>query len=391
MENSKTLIYMDNGATSFPKPPAVAAAMTRFLETVGGSPGRAGHRLSQEASRIVFRCREGLAGLFGISDSRRIAFTLNATEALNLALLGLLRDGDRVVTTSMEHNSVMRPLRELEKLRRIELEVVSADQEGRTDPDDLEKALGKKTRLLAVNHASNVTGAVLPLENVSRAARRHGALFLVDAAQSAGVLPVDVESDGIDILAFTGHKGLLGPQGTGGIWVREGVQVAPLLRGGTGSNSELEEQPDFYPDRFESGTQNAVGIAGLGAAVDFIKELGVATISAREKTLTSRLLEGLADVDGIKRYGPGPDENRSAVVSINFEGLQPSEGGFMLDEGFAVLSRVGLHCAPGAHRTIGTFPTGTIRLVPGFFTTEQDVDHVVEACRHIAGRVKGAS
>jgi cysteine desulfurase family protein len=392
MENSKTLIYMDNGATSFPKPPAVAAAMTHFLEAVGGSPGRAGHRLSQEASRMVFHCREGLAELFGIPDSRRIAFTLNATEALNLALLGLLRDGDRVVTTSMEHNSVMRPLRHLEKCRRIDLEVVPADELGRTDPADLEKALGEKTRLLAVNHVSNVTGAVLPLEIFSQVARRHGVLFLVDAAQSAGLLPIDVEADdGIDLLAFTGHKGLLGPQGTGGLWVREGVDVAPLLRGGTGSNSELEEQPDFYPDRFESGTQNAVGIAGLGAAVDFIREQGVARIAAHEKSLTSRLLEGLADVDGIKLYGPGPDEGRSAVVSINFEGLQPSEGGFMLDEGFGVLSRVGLHCAPGAHRTIGTYPSGTVRLVPGFFTTEQDVDHVVRACRHIAGRVKGAS
>jgi cysteine desulfurase family protein len=391
MNSAKTLIYMDNGATSFPKPPVVAEAMMHFLAVVGGSPGRAGHRLSQEASRTVFRCREGLAALFGITDARRLAFTLNATEALNIALLGLLEEGDRVVTTSMEHNSVMRPLRQLEAHRRIDVHVVPADRAGRTDPDDIEKALRQKTRLLVVNHVSNVTGAVLPLRQASAAARRHGALVLVDAAQSAGVLPVDVERDGIDILALTGHKGLLGPQGTGGIWVRDGVDIEPLLRGGTGSNSELEEQPGFYPDRLESGTLNAVGIAGLGAAADFIAKTGIKTIASREEALTRRLLEGLAGIEGLTRYGPGPGEERSAVVSVNFAGLQPSEAGFLLDDAYGVLARVGLHCAPGAHRTIGTYPSGTVRLVPGFFTTEDDVDRTVAACGEIAARVRSAS
>jgi cysteine desulfurase family protein len=389
MDASAPIIYMDNGATSFPKPPAVADAMAHFLRRVGGSPGRSGHRLSQEAARIVFSCREVLAGLFGAPDSRQIVFTLNATEALNTAILGLLREGDRVVTTAVEHNSVMRPLRDLVRRRKIDLQVVPGDRAGRINADLIEKSLQSKPRLLVVSHASNVTGALLPLARIGEMARAAGTIFLVDAAQTAGVVPIDVERDCVDLLAFTGHKGLLGPQGTGGLWVREGVEIRPLVRGGTGSNSELEEQPDFYPDTLESGTQNAVGLAGLKAAVAFVTDRGVEEIGRHEKSLAARLIEGLKAVDNIVLHGPGPADPRTSVVSLTVPGVAPSEVGFLLDEAFGVLTRVGLHCAPGAHRTIGTFPTGTVRLSPGCFTTTGDIDRVVDACAYIA-RKKGS-
>ncbi len=389
MDTDAKLIYMDNGATSFPKPPVVADAMVHFLRHVGGSPGRSGHRLSQEAARTVFSCREALAGLFGAPDSRRIIFTLIATEALNIAILGLLREKDRVVTTSVEHNSVMRPLRDLVRRRGISLQVIPGDRDGRIDPDLIERSLQSKPRLLVVSHASNVTGALVSLSRIGEMSRAAGTFLLVDAAQSAGVVPIDVERDSVDLLAFTGHKGLLGPQGTGGLWVREGVVIRPLMRGGTGSNSELEEQPDFYPDALESGTQNAVGLAGLEAAVRYIADRGVEKIGRHEKNLAGRLIEGLGAVDNLTLHGPGPDEPRTSVVSFTVPGVAPSEVGFLLDEAFGVLTRVGLHCAPGAHRTIGTFPTGTVRLSPGCFTTTDDIDHVVDACAYIA-RKKGS-
>jgi len=389
MENAPKLIYLDNGATSFPKPPAVAASMSHFLLEVGGSPGRSGHRLSQEAARVIFECREALAALLGAPDSRRIAFTLNATQALNTAIYGILRPGDRVLTTAMEHNSTMRPLRDLERRGVISLEVLPCDGAGRLDLGRLESALRSRPRLLAAVHASNVSGAILPLREVGALARAAGTLLLVDAAQSAGALPIDVEADGVDMLAFTGHKALFGPQGTGGLWARPGVEPEPLLRGGTGSNSELEEQPGFWPDRLESGTLNAVGIAGLLAGVSFIAERGLATIRAREEALTQRLLDGLRAIAGITLYGPERAGERSPIVSVNFAGLVPSEAGFLLEEGFGVLTRVGLHCAPAAHRTLGTYPQGTVRFAPGFFTTEAEIDTTIEGCRYLAAKKAG--
>lgn len=386
MNDTDKLVYLDNGATSFPKPSAVAKAMGRFVEKTGGSPGRAGHRLSQEAARIVFSCRESIATLFGIPDSKQIVFTLNATEALNIALLGLLKPGDRVVTTSMEHNSVMRPLRHLARTAGILLDIVPSDSTGRIDLEKLKKALSRRPRLLAATHASNVTGAMLPLRTVGELTVESGTLFLLDAAQTGGSAPVEVETDGVDLLAFTGHKSLLGPQGTGGLWVRDGLDVEPVYRGGTGSNSEFEEQPSFYPDRLECGTQNAVGLAGLNAGVGFILETGIDAIGAREKALTCRLMEGLSSIPGVVLYGPGADEERMPVVSLAIKGMVPSEIGFLLDEAFGILTRTGLHCAPSAHQSIGTFPHGTVRMCPGFFTTEDDIDAAIEACRYIAGK-----
>jgi len=389
MTGGRKLIYLDNGATSFPKPPAVAAAVSHFLLEVGGSPGRSGHRLSQEAARVVFACREALASLFSAPDSRRIVFTLNATQALNTAIYGILRPGDRVLTTAMEHNSTMRPLRDLERRGVIRLEVLPCDNAGRLDLGRLEEALRARPRLLAAVHASNVSGAILPLREVGALTRAAGTLLLLDAAQSAGALPIDVEADAVDLLAFTGHKALFGPQGTGGLWARAGVEPEPLFRGGTGSNSELEEQPEFWPDRLESGTQNAVGIAGLLAGVSFIAETGLATIREHEAALTRRLLDGLRGVAGITLYGPEGTRERSPIVSANFAGLVPSEVGFLLEEGWGVLTRVGLHCAPAAHRTLGTYPQGTVRFAPGFFTTDAEIDTAIAGCRHLAAKKAG--
>jgi cysteine desulfurase family protein len=384
-------VYLDNGATSFPKPPPVAAAMAHFTREVGGSPGRSGHRLSQEAARVVFECREALAALIGAPDARRVAFTLNATQALNTALYGLLRQGDRVLTTSLEHNSTMRPLRDLEHRGVIGVEVVPCDGAWRLDLERLEGALRTRPRLFALVHASNVAGTVQPLRQIGALTRAAGTLLLVDAAQSAGALPIDVAADNVDLLAFTGHKALFGPQGTGGLWCRAGVEPAPLFRGGTGSNSEFEEQPEFWPDRLESGTQNAVGLAGLLAGVSFIAETGLARIRAHELALIERLLDGLRDISGVRVYGPERAAERSPVVSVTFAGLVPSEAGFVLEEGFGVLTRVGLHCAPAAHRALGTYPQGTVRFTPGFFTTAEDIDAALAGCRYLAAKKRGGA
>lgn len=382
-------IYLDNGATSFPKPPQVAEAMDRWMKEIGGSPGRSGHRLSIDSARVVFEARESLAVLLGADSSKQIIFTGNATMALNLAIIGTVKPGDRVVTTSMEHNSVMRPLRHLAGEKVIELHTIPCAADGSLDPQDLIKALERETALVVATHASNVTGTILPIAELARICREGGSLLLVDAAQTAGAVPIDVRSDGIDMLAFTGHKGLYGPTGTGGLYVREGLKIRPLIRGGTGSNSEREEQPDFFPDCLEAGTPNAVGLAGLKAGIDFIKVTGIDQIRNDELSLTVRLLEGLRDIPGIRVFGTMETERRTPAVSFVLEGLSPSEVGYILDEAFGILVRIGLHCSPSAHRTIGTFPEGTVRMVPGFFNSPEDIDYTLECLRTIARRGGG--
>jgi cysteine desulfurase family protein len=364
----------------------VIKAIVRFMEEVGANPGRSAHRLSVEASRIVYEAREALAELFNVHDPLRIVFCSNATEALNLALNGLLRAGDHVVTSSMEHNSVMRPLRALER-RGVEVTVVHCSPEGFLDQADLEMAIKPNTKLIVLNHASNVVGTILPVAEAGEVARRHSLLLLVDAAQTAGALPIDVEADRIDLLAFTGHKSLLGPMGTGGLYIGERVNLSefePLKRGGTGSRSELEEQPDFLPDKYESGTLNAVGIAGLLGGVRFILERGVEEIRQHEMELAQKLIEGLLAIPGITVYGGHDAHRQTATVSFNIRGLSPSEVGLRLDEGYGILCRVGLHCAPAAHKTIGTFPTGTVRFGLGYFNTMEEVERAVEAVKDMA-------
>jgi cysteine desulfurase family protein len=384
------VIYFDNAATTWPKPPAVTEAMVHFLKEVGASPGRAAHRRAVESGRIVYHAREAVAELFNAPNPLRIVFGANVTEALNLALRGILRGGDHVITSSMEHNSVMRPLRELER-HGVQLTVVPCSSEGRLDPGDVEAAIRPNTVMVALNHASNVIGTLLPVADVGRIARERDLLLLADAAQTGGAYPVDVQADLIDLLGFTGHKSLYGPLGTGGLIIGERVEVTrlrPLKRGGTGSNSELEEQPDFLPDMCESGTLNAVGLAGLAAGVRWVLDQGVESIRDHEVAMTQRLIDGLRIVNGVTVYGGLDAQRQTATVSFNVSGMAPSEVGLRLDEEYGIMCRVGLHCAPAAHKTIGTFPDGAVRFGLSAFNTLQEVEEAVEGVHRLAGEAR---
>lgn len=379
------MIYLDNAATSWPKPPLVMQAMEDFMRNVGANPGRSGHRMSVEAGRIVNDAREGIARLFDVRDPLRVIFGLNATDGLNLGIRGLLKKGDHVITSSIEHNSVMRPLRDLEH-QGIELSIAGCSNEGFLDPDDVAREIRKETRLIVVNHASNVVGSIQPIREVGRIAREHEITFLIDAAQTAGCIPIDMERDNIDLLVFTGHKGLLGPQGTGGLVIGENMDIrdlTPIRAGGTGSRSEFETQPEFLPDRYESGTMNTVGLAGLSAAVDFILGETVDAIREKDQRLTKHFLEGSRGIPGLRVYGGQDEKRQTSTVSFNIQGMSQSEIGFTLDEEYGIMCRVGLHCAPTAHRTIGTFPHGTIRFGMGYFTSEQEIDTALAALEQV--------
>ena len=385
MKENKDLIYFDNAATSWPKPPQVLEAMIKFMKEIGANPGRSGHHLSIEAARVIYETRETLSNLFNIQDPSRIIFTLNATESINLALKGLLRPKDHVVTSSMEHNSVMRPLRYLEK-QGVEISIVTCSPLGFLDPDDLEKEIKPNTKMVILNHASNVTGTLLPIREVGQITRKYNLIFLVDAAQTAGAYPIDIQSDSIDLLAFTGHKSLYGPQGTGGLIINSRInekEMIPLKHGGTGSRSEYEEQPDFLPDQFESGTPNSVGILGLLGGIRFVLDTGIYKIRRHELDLTERLIEGLKQFPQIKIYGPENADKRTAIISFNIDGFSPSYVSLYLEREFGILSRAGLQCAPQAHRTIGTFPDGTIRFSLSYFNSRNQVDKAIEALHHL--------
>jgi cysteine desulfurase/selenocysteine lyase len=378
------MIYLDNAATSWPKPEAVYRAMDDFMRHIGANPGRSGHGLSIEAGRAVYETRESLATLFTIDDPTRIILTCNATEAINLVIKGLLQPGDHAITSGLEHNSVMRPLRAVEQ-RGVEVTVVKCSPEGILYPPHIEQAIRSNTRLVALNHASNVVGTLLPVAEVGLIARRRGVRFLVDAAQTAGCCPIDVEAMNIDLLAFSGHKGLYGPQGTGGLYIRKGIEssIEPLKHGGTGSRSEFEYQPDFLPDKYESGTPNTVGLAGLGAGVRFVLNQG-GNIQKKEQELASALLNGLRSIAGVVVHGDGIATSRVSVISFNISGLTPSEVAIQLEDEHEILCRPGLHCAPTTHRTLGTFPQGTVRLSPGYFSSEEDIEVALQAVSRIA-------
>lgn len=382
-------IYLDNAATSWPKPPVMMQGMTDFNTRIGSNPGRSGHSMSIEAGRILFETRDALSRLFNVSDPMNIVLTPGITHSLNMVIHGLLKPGDHVITSSMEHNSVMRPLRELEK-HGVELSVIGCGDSGIIDPDRVRESISPDTSLIILTHASNVTGSIQPVEEVGRIAREHGIVYCIDSAQTAGALTVDVEAMNIDLLCFSGHKSLLGPMGTGGMYIRKGVEnrIIPLMQGGTGSRSEYELQPEFMPDRFESGTLNALGFAGLLKSVEFILEQGVERIEQKENRLVEQLLAGLSGIKGVTVYGPGNLHQRSAAVSFNINGVNPSEVSLYLDEEHGIMSRPGLHCAPSAHKTTGTFPSGTNRLSPGYFTTEDEIDAAVKAVHSLAARNK---
>lgn len=382
----KRIIYFDNAATSYPKPGEVIQAMVQFLREVGASPGRSAHRLSLAASRIIYEAREKVARLFEIKNSSRVLFGPNATEAINQGLYGLLRPGDQVLTSSLEHNSVMRPLRDLAK-KGVEVKIIPCSPEGFLDPHDLKESWLPKTRMVVLNHASNVVGTLQPLEEIGNICRERGALFLVDAAQSAGAFPINMEKEKIDLLAFTGHKALCGPSGTGGLIVGERIkekEFIPLKRGGTGSRSEFEEQPDFFPDLGESGTPNTVGLAGLSAGLDFVLREGVLKIRAHEMKLTQKLLTGLQAIPGVTVYGPQNPQRQLATLSFNIQGWSPAEVGEQLDEKYGILCRVGLHCSPATHRTIGTFPQGTVRFGLSYFNQEEEIEIALAAIEELS-------
>ncbi|MGZ4134586.1 MAG: aminotransferase class V-fold PLP-dependent enzyme [Tumebacillaceae bacterium] len=379
------MIYLDNAATSFPKPPSVLAKMEECMREYAANPGRGSHQLSMRASRVVFEARMKLAKLFNVKNSDNIVFTQHATEALNLGIKGLLKAGDHAITTTLEHNSVRRPLEYLRKEIGIDLTYVQADERGGFDVEALRAAIREETRLIVVTHGSNLTGTLLPIAEIGAIAKERGIVFMVDVCQTAGIYEIDVEAMNIDMLAFTGHKSLYGPQGTGGLYIHPDLDITPLMQGGTGGYSELIEQPATRPDRYESGTRNMVGIAGLLAGVTFLEETGLDTIRAHEEALTERLHRGLLEVPGVTVYGPPLGEARSPLVSFSVEGFESHEVGFILDRNYGICVRSGLHCAPLAHETIGTTEQGVVRASIGYFNSEQDIDTLIEAVKEIAG------
>ena len=373
-------IYLDNAATTFPKPDVVCDAVAQAMRLLTANPGRGGHKQALDAARQVLATREAVARFFGVVDSSRVVFTPSATQAINQGLFGLLKAGDRVLTTSMEHNAVVRPLRQLQD-QGVEVVKVAADQAGFVDPADMMAAATPKPRLIIMTHCSNVTGTVQEIAEIGNWCRSQGILFMVDAAQSAGLLPIHVEQMGIDLLAAAGHKGLMGPPGTGFLYVRPDLDLQPLVYGGTGVLSDSDRQPEQLPERLESGTLNTVGLAGLGAALDFIEREGRERIRTHEVALVQQLLQGLSKLTGVTLYGPLQAERHGSVVSFTVKSVDPSTLGFRLDREYDISCRVGLHCAPEAHKTIGTYPEGTVRVSPGYFNSSQDIETFLEALR----------
>ena len=374
------MIYLDCAATSFLKPPCVAQAVFDAMHTIG-SDGRGAHGLALAASRVVWRCREQVAALFGLTDPARVCFTSGSTEALNTAILGLLGPKDHVITTALEHNSVLRPLYH----SGAELTVLSADEKGQIDLSGLEAARQRNTRAVVCTHVSNVTGEVVDIGRIGAFCREHGLLFILDASQSAGVFDIDMERCGISVLCFTGHKGLLGPQGTGGLCVAEGVSIRPLVVGGSGVHSFSRTHPGEYPTRLEAGTLNAHGLAGLSAALDWLDAQGLEPFRRREQALARRFYEGVCDAPGVKIYGDWSNQGRAAIVALNLEGEDAGAVSDALYEDFGICTRPGAHCAPLMHRALGTEEQGIVRFSFSHFNTESEVDTAVQAMRSLCG------
>ncbi len=377
-------VYLDNAATSYPKPEEVYQAVDHFQRNIGASPGRGTYSRAREADEILFETRTSLATLFNISDLTRIIFTANVTESINLALKGYMNDGGHVITTAMEHNAVWRPLKRLEHERNVKISILECPGGKEFDMDQLVGLIQQDTRLVVINHASNVTGTLMPIGKTGKICSEYDLPLLVDAAQTAGVYPIDVQEMKISLLAFTGHKGLMGPTGTGGLYISPGVELQPLKEGGTGGESLLEHQPDHLPDRFEAGTLNAAGIAGLGAGVRFILDQGIDTIRSHEVDLIEYALKRLNKIPGLVIYGPDKAKNRTAVISFNYTNVAPEEVTYVLDEVYDIMARSGLHCAPQAHRAIGTIDGGTVRIGFGFFNKREEIDLLISALTDIA-------
>lgn len=377
------MIYLDNAATTFPKPESVYAKMDDCMRNYCANPGRSGHKMAMESARVVEETRDIIAKLFNIKNPMDVVYTFNATDSLNLAIKGFLKPGDHVITTTMEHNSVLRPIMELENIG-VEHTFVQADEEGRIDPKDVETAIKDNTKLIAIIHASNVTGTLIDIETIGKIAKNHGITYLVDASQSAGIYDIDVDKLNIDMLAMPGHKGLLGPQGTGVLYVNNKIRLHSQREGGTGSKSEEIIQPDLYPDKYESGTHNTPGIVGLGAGVEFLLETGLDNIRKHEEELSQYMIDEILKIEGVKLYGPKSAKERAAVIAVNIKDLDSGEVTFRLDREFGIATRSGIHCAPLAHKSIGTLEQGAVRFSLGYFTTKEEVEEAIKAIKVIA-------
>ena len=379
-------IYLDNAATSWPKPETVYCAVDNYHRRLGAPAGRGTYAEAGDTERIVLSCRKKIAALVGAADPSRIIFAQNGTDSLNLALHGLLRPGDHVVTTVCEHNSVLRPLRFLAEHRGVTTTYVPCDGQGYVDPDSIRKAITPKTRLIALIHASNVTGAIQPAEAVGKIAADHGVFFLLDAAQSLGHVPLNVSSLGCHLLAAPGHKGLLGPLGSGLLYLAQGVEqhLLPTRQGGTGTRSDEDKQPETLPDRYESGNLNVPAIVGLEAGVSHVQQLGDDRIEGASRALVQRLLAELVGLSGVRLYGPPTGSDRIGVVSLNVGDYDPQELAALLDAQWSIQTRAGIHCAPRMHAALDTLPAGTLRISLGHFTTQEQIDAAIAAITEIA-------
>ncbi|TDO90104.1 cysteine desulfurase family protein [Halanaerobium saccharolyticum] len=378
-------IYLDNAATSRNKPETVKKAILNYYENIGCSPGRGGYEDSLQAGRLIIETRNTIADFFNVNDLKQIVFTHNITYALNIGIKGILKKGDHVITSTMEHNSILRPLNSLETSGIINVDYIKCDEKGRLNSKKVEAAINSKTKLIILTYASNVSGTLMPVKEVGKIASRNNIYFMLDTAQAAGVYDIDFQKLKVDFLAFTGHKALMGPTGTGGFAVSKkmAAQMEPLIEGGTGSKSDQEEQPDFLPDKFESGTMNTMGISGLKSGVEFIKKIGIKKIKEHELQLGKVFLEGLNKIPEIKIIGPANLREQMPTFSITAGAKDLGQLSFELDEKYNIMTRSGLHCAPFAHKTLGTYPEGSLRFSIGYFNTLPEIEFTLDALNKI--------
>lgn len=383
-------VYLDNASTTFPKPKAVSEAMYNFLINIGGNPGRSNHDNALETNRLLLEARESIASFFNFNKMENVIFTSNITSSLNILINGILKKGDHVITSSMEHNSVIRPLYSLKENNIIELDIISADSFGFISPADIENKIKENTKLVVITHASNVFGSIQPIREIGEVCKKHNIFFVIDSAQSAGVLNIDFKDFNLSALAFTGHKSLFGPQGTGGFIINDDLNsiCSPYALGGTGSLSYSLTQPDFLPDKFESGTLNMPGICGLLEGIKFIKNEGLNTIYEKNSYLRSYLVEELHNINNVILYDSiEKADSYTSCVSFNIKGLDTSELSYLLDSDYNIKNRSGLHCSPLAHKTIGTYPSGTVRLSISYFNTKDEIDYAISSINNIINSI----
>lgn len=378
-------VYVDNAATTFPKPTSVYNDMMNYMTTIGGNPGRGASTSSLKGNKIIFQCRDSLCKLFNFKDTKNVVFTSNITLSLNMLIKGAVKPGWHVITSSMDHNSTLRTLKSLELQGIIELDIIQCSPLGKIDINDFKNKIKENTKLVVLSHASNIIGTIQPLETIGSICKEQNIFFIIDTAQTAGVIDIDFHKLNCNALAFTGHKSLLGPQGIGGFIIDDLLNEAcsSIIVGGTGSSSSDIIQPNFLPDKFESGTLNTPGIAGLLAGIKFIEKEGILTIKEHEDYLTQKFIDGILNIKTIKLYGNNSTNNRTSTISINSSIIDNSELGFILDSEYNIITRTGLHCAPLAHKTIGTYPSGTLRFSFGYFNDEKDVDYIINSLNKI--------